>query len=33
MPRGITALEAADEILAIVDEPAREILAKLLSRP
>jgi trk system potassium uptake protein TrkA len=33
MPRGITALEEADEILAIVDAPAREILAKLLSRP
>ena len=33
MPRGITALEEADEILAIVDEPAREILARLLSRP
>jgi len=33
MPRGITALEAADEILAIVDEPAREILARLLGRP
>jgi trk system potassium uptake protein TrkA len=32
MPRGVTALEAGDEILAIVDEPAREILAKLLSR-
>jgi trk system potassium uptake protein len=33
MPRGVTALEEADEVLAIVDEPAREILAKLLSRP
>ncbi len=32
MPRGVTALEEADEVLAIVDEPAREILAKLLSR-
>jgi len=32
MPRGITALEEADEILAIVDDPAREILAGLLSR-
>jgi trk system potassium uptake protein TrkA len=33
MPRGVTALQEADEVLAIVDEPAREILAKLLSRP
>jgi len=33
MPRGITALEEADEILAIVDAPAREILGKLLGRP
>jgi trk system potassium uptake protein len=33
MPRGVTALEEADEILAIVDESAREILARLLSRP
>jgi len=33
MPRGVTALQEADEILAIVDEPARELLAKLLSRP
>lgn len=33
MPRGVTALEEADEVLAIVDESAREILAKLLSRP
>jgi trk system potassium uptake protein TrkA len=32
MPRGITALEAGDEVLAIVDDPAREVLAKLLSR-
>ena len=32
MPRGVTALEEADEVLAIVDEPAREVLAKLLSR-
>ena len=32
MPRGVTALEEADEVLAIVDEPARQILAKLLSR-
>ena len=33
MPRGVTALEEADEVLAIVDESARGILAKLLSRP
>jgi len=33
MPRGITALEAADEILAIVDENSRIVLAKLLGRP
>ena len=33
MPRGVTALEEADEVLAIVDESAREILAKLLSKP
>ena len=33
MPRGTTALESGDEILAIVDEPAREILAGLLGRP
>ena len=32
MPRGVTALEEADEVLAIVDEAARGILAKLLSR-
>jgi len=32
MPRGVTALEAGDEVLAIVDDPAREVLAKLLSR-
>jgi len=29
----VTALEEADEILAVVDEPAREILARLLGRP
>jgi len=33
MPRGTTALEEGDEILALVDEPAREQLAKLLGRP
>jgi trk system potassium uptake protein TrkA len=33
MPRGVTALEEADEVLAIVDGPAREVLAKLLGRP
>ena len=33
MPRGITALEAGDEILAIVDENSRIILSKLLGRP
>jgi trk system potassium uptake protein len=33
LPRGTTALEAGDEILALVDDPAREVLAKLLSRP
>jgi trk system potassium uptake protein len=32
MPRGVTALEEADEVLAIVDESAREVLARLLSR-
>jgi trk system potassium uptake protein TrkA len=32
MPRGVTALEEADEILAIVDEPARVVLAGLLGR-
>ena len=32
MPRGVTALEEADEVLAIVDDSAREALAKLLSR-
>ena len=32
MPRGITALEEADEILAIVDESSRIVLAKLLGR-
>ena len=33
LPRGTTILEEGDEILALVDEPAREQLAKLLSRP
>jgi trk/ktr system potassium uptake protein len=33
MPRGLTALEAGDEILAIVDENARSVLANLLGRP
>jgi trk system potassium uptake protein TrkA len=33
LPRGVTALEEGDEVLALVDEPAREQLAKLLSRP
>ena len=33
LPRGTTILEVGDEILALVDDPAREVLAKLLSRP
>lgn len=33
MPRGMTTLEEGDEILALVDDPAREQLARLLSRP
>jgi Trk K+ transport system NAD-binding subunit len=33
LPRGTTILEDGDEILALVDDPAREQLAKLLSRP
>ncbi len=33
MPRGATILEAGDEILALVDDSAREQLARLLSRP
>ena len=33
LPRGTTTLEEGDEILALVDDPAREQLAKLLSRP
>jgi trk system potassium uptake protein TrkA len=32
MPRGVTALEEGDEVLAIVDDSARDVLAKLLSR-
>ena len=33
LPRGATVLEEGDEVLALVDDPAREQLAKLLSRP
>src|SRR5574341_2260536 len=33
LPRGITLLEEGDEILALVDEPARTELARLLGRP
>jgi trk system potassium uptake protein TrkA len=33
LPRGTTILEEEDEILALVDDAAREQLAKLLSRP
>lgn len=32
LPRGITVLEEGDEVLAMVDDPAREQLEKLLSR-
>jgi Trk K+ transport system NAD-binding subunit len=32
LPRGTTILEAGDEVLALVDDPAREKLEKLLSR-
>jgi trk system potassium uptake protein TrkA len=32
MPRGVTALEEADEVLAIVDENSRSALSKLLGR-
>jgi len=33
LPRGVTTLEAGDEVLALVDSAAREPLARLLSRP
>lgn len=33
LPRGITVLQAGDEVLALVDSPAAEELAKLLGRP
>jgi trk system potassium uptake protein TrkA len=33
LPRGTTILEEGDEVLALVDDVAREQLAKLLSRP
>jgi trk system potassium uptake protein TrkA len=33
LPRGTTLLEEGDEVLALVDDPAREQLAKLLSNP
>jgi trk/ktr system potassium uptake protein len=33
LPRGITILEEGDEILALVDEPARVQLDKILGRP
>lgn len=33
MPRGITILQEADEVLALVDDSSREQLAKLLGRP
>ncbi len=33
MPRGITALEAGDEIIAMVDDAAAHELARLLGRP
>ncbi len=33
LPRGITSLEEGDEVLALVDESAREQLAKILGRP
>ncbi len=33
LPRGITTLEAGDEVLALVDNNAREQLAKFLTRP
>jgi trk system potassium uptake protein TrkA len=33
MPRGVTILEEADEVLALVDDSSRDQLAKLLGRP
>lgn len=33
LPRGLTVLEEGDEVLALVDDSARESLAKLLGRP
>ena len=33
IPRGVTVLEEGDEILALIDDAAREQLAKLLGRP
>lgn len=33
LPRGITVLQAEDEVLALVDDPAAEELAHLLGRP
>jgi len=33
IPRGVTTLEAGDEILALVDDTAREQLEKILGRP
>jgi len=33
LPRGTTMLEAGDEVLAMVDDSARQVLARLLGRP
>jgi trk system potassium uptake protein len=33
MPRGVTVLEEADEVFALVDDSSREQLAKMLGRP
>lgn len=33
LPRGTTVLEAGDEVLAMVDDNARQVLARLLGRP